>query len=51
MNRPIWRNNRPVMDHLQGVVDFLVMLLRIILLGFILCVTIRLLWFFLTKIF
>ncbi|MFC1716287.1 hypothetical protein ACFL6S_21620 [Candidatus Poribacteria bacterium] len=51
MNGPLWRTNRPIIDQLQHVVDFLVMFFKIILLGFGLSVTLRLLWFLLTKIF
>lgn len=51
MNGPLWRRNRPIIDYLQGVVDFLGLLLRIIIYAFILAVTSRLVWFILTKIF
>jgi hypothetical protein len=51
MNSPRWRMNRPIMDHMQGVIDFLAMLLRIVIYIFVLCLMVRLLWFCLVKIF
>ena len=46
-----WRNNRPILNHIQGIIDFLILLLKIIIYVFIICVTARLLWFILSRVF
>ena len=51
LNGPQWRHNRPVMDYMQGVIDFLGMVLRIVIYSFVLGVTVRLLVFLAAKIF
>ena len=50
MNGPRWRTNRPIIEYMQGIIDFIGMVLRIVIYAFLLFATLRLLVFLVGKI-